>query len=128
MSHHSDDQGAKYDKTGTLTDWWTPQDVQNFEALTGKLTAQYDVYEPLPGQHVKGKLTLGENIADLAGLTVAYDAYKLALEGKEAPVIRSEEHTYELQSPMTISYPGLCLKKKNKQPHNHATRKYSHCS
>src|SRR3546814_710800 len=78
---------SKYDKTGTLTDWWTPQDVQNFEALTGKLAAQYDAYEPLPGQHVKGKLTLGENIADLAGLTVAYDAYKLALEGKEAPFI-----------------------------------------
>src|SRR3546814_4062399 len=51
LSHHFDDQGAKYDKTGTLTDWWTPQDVQNFEALTGKLAAQYDAYEPLPGQH-----------------------------------------------------------------------------
>src|SRR3546814_213226 len=99
LSHHFDDQGAKYDKTGTLTDWWTPQDVQNFEALTGKLAAQYDAYEPLPGQHVKGKLTLGENIADLAGLTVSYDAYKLALYGK-----RSEDHTSELQSLMRISY------------------------
>src|SRR3546814_19115076 len=82
LSHHFDDQGAKYDKTGTLTDWWTPQDVQNFEALTGKLAAQYDAYEPLPCQHVKGKLTLGENIADLAGLTVAYEAYKLRSEAR----------------------------------------------
>ncbi|KQS04818.1 peptidase M13 [Sphingomonas sp. Leaf357] len=87
LSHHFDDQGAKYDASGTLSDWWTPADVKNFTALTGKVVAQYDAYEPLPGMHVKGALTLGENMADLAGLTVAYDAYKKSLNGAAAPVI-----------------------------------------
>ncbi|WP_201739165.1 M13 family metallopeptidase [Flavisphingopyxis soli] len=87
LSHHFDDQGAKYDKTGKLTDWWTPQDVANFKGLTEKLAAQYDQYEPLPGMHVNGHLTMGENIADLAGLTVAYDAYKASLNGQAAPVL-----------------------------------------
>ncbi|HWJ69806.1 MAG TPA: M13 family metallopeptidase [Sphingobium sp.] len=87
LSHHFDDQGAKYDETGRLKQWWSDQDVANFEALTGKLIKQYDAYEPLPGEHVNGKLTLGENIADLAGLMVAHDAYLASLEGKPAPVI-----------------------------------------
>jgi len=87
ISHHFDDQGAKYSEEGRLADWWTPEDVANFEALTGKLVEQYDAYEPLPGLHVQGKLTLGENIADLAGLTVAYEAYKASLGDKPAPVI-----------------------------------------
>jgi putative endopeptidase len=87
MSHHFDDQGAKYDKSGQLTDWWTPADVAAFKTRTDALAAEYDKYEPLPGQHVQGKLTLGENVADLAGLTVAYDAYHKALGGKTAPMI-----------------------------------------
>ncbi|PZO77045.1 MAG: peptidase M13 [Sphingomonas taxi] len=87
LSHHFDDQGSKYDAKGQLTDWWTAKDIAGFNALTGKLGAQYDAYEPLPGMHVKGQLTMGENIADLAGLTVAYDAYHTALGGKAAPVI-----------------------------------------
>jgi putative endopeptidase len=87
ISHHFDDQGRKYDMTGKLSEWWTPQDVTRFTALTDALVKQYDAYEPLPGVHVQGALTLGENIADLAGLTVAYEAYKLSLDGKEAPVI-----------------------------------------
>jgi putative endopeptidase len=87
LSHHFDDQGRKYDKTGALTDWWTPQDVERFKVFTDKLVAQYDAYEPLPGLHIKGALTLGENIADLAGLTVALDAYHRSLGGKPAPVI-----------------------------------------
>jgi len=87
LSHHFDDQGAKYDKEGRLTDWWTPADVAAFKARTDALVAQYDQYEPLPGMHVKGALTLGENVADLAGLTVAYDAYKASLNGQEAPVL-----------------------------------------
>jgi putative endopeptidase len=87
ISHHFDDQGRKYDKNGALTDWWTDEDVKRFDALTGKLVAQYDAYEPLPGMKVQGKLTLGENIADLAGLTVAYDAYHKALGGAKAPMI-----------------------------------------
>ncbi|MDO7844365.1 M13 family metallopeptidase [Sphingomonas immobilis] len=87
LSHHFDDQGAKYDMHGQLTDWWTPADVKAFGERTGALVKEYDAYEPLPGMHVKGALTLGENTADLAGLTVAYDAYKTSLGGKEAPVI-----------------------------------------
>ena len=87
LSHHFDDQGAKYDAHGQLTSWWTPQDVTNFKAFTGKLAAEYDAYEPLPGLHVQGRLTLGENMADLAGLTIAYDAYHKALGGQPAPVI-----------------------------------------
>jgi putative endopeptidase len=87
LSHHFDDQGAKYDKTGRLSDWWTPGDVAAFNSRLDKLGAQYDAYEPLPGMHVQGKLTMGENVADLAGVTVAYDAYKASLGGKEAPVL-----------------------------------------
>lgn len=87
ISHHFDDQGRKYDPTGKLADWWTDQDVARFKTFTDSLVAQYDAYEPLPGQHVQGALTLGENIADLAGLTVSYDAYQLSLGGKKAPVI-----------------------------------------
>jgi putative endopeptidase len=87
ISHHFDDQGRKYDPTGKLADWWTEQDVTRFKAFTDRLIAQYDAYEPLPGQHVQGALTLGENIADLAGLTVSLDAYRLSLGGKKAPVI-----------------------------------------
>jgi putative endopeptidase len=87
LSHHFDDQGSKYDAKGQLTDWWTPQDVERFKALTGKLVAEYDAYEPLPGLRVRGALTLGENTADLAGLSVAYDAYRKSLNGREAPVI-----------------------------------------
>ena len=87
MSHHFDDQGRKYDKTGRLTDWWTPQDVERFTALTDKLVKEYDAYEVFPGAHVQGALTLGENMADLAGLTVALDAYHASLGGKPAPVI-----------------------------------------
>ena len=87
LSHHFDDQGAKYDKTGRLTDWWTPQDVANFNTRIDALGKQYDAYEPLPGMHVQGKLTMGENVADLAGVTVAYDAYKASLGGSDAPVL-----------------------------------------
>ena len=86
ISHHFDDQGAKYDEHGRLADWWTPDDVKSFEAAGKALIAQYDTYEPLPGMHVKGALTLGENIGDLAGLTIAYDAYKHSLNGAAAPV------------------------------------------
>ncbi|MEA3016033.1 MAG: putative endopeptidase [Sphingomonadales bacterium] len=87
ISHHFDDQGSRYDQTGALREWWTPQDRERFNALTAQLVAQYDLYEPLPGHRVQGQLTLGENIADLAGLTVAYDAYRMALGGREAPVL-----------------------------------------
>jgi putative endopeptidase len=87
VSHHFDDQGSKYDEKGRLSEWWTPSDVKAFEAASKALIAQYDAYEIFPGANVKGEFTLGENIGDLAGLTVAYDAYHTSLDGKEAPVI-----------------------------------------
>jgi putative endopeptidase len=87
LSHHFDDQGAKYDLTGKLIDWWTPGDSKQFHARLDKYEKQIDSYEPLPGMHVNGKLTMGENVADLAGLTVAHDAYIASLGGKAPPVI-----------------------------------------
>jgi putative endopeptidase len=87
ISHHFDDQGRKFDPKGNLSEWWTPQDVARFKTYTDKVVAQYSAYEPVPGAKVNGELTLGENIADLAGATVAYDAYKLSLNGRPAPVI-----------------------------------------
>jgi putative endopeptidase len=87
ISHHFDDQGAKYDENGRLADWWTESDVAAFKKASEALVKQYDGYEVLPGAFVKGEFTLGENIGDLAGLTIAYDAYHASLGGKEAPVI-----------------------------------------
>jgi putative endopeptidase len=87
ISHGFDDQGSQYDAKGALKNWWTDADNAKFKEATTKLAAQYDAYCPLPKQCVNGKLTMGENIADLAGLTVAYQAYKLSLNGKKAPII-----------------------------------------
>ncbi|HLS46921.1 MAG TPA: M13-type metalloendopeptidase, partial [Gemmatimonadales bacterium] len=87
ISHHFDDQGRKYDPSGKLAEWWTPEDVARFDSLAARLVAQYDAYEPLPEMHIQGKLTLGENIADLAGLTVAHDAYRRSLGGESPPVL-----------------------------------------
>jgi putative endopeptidase len=87
ISHGFDDQGSQYDGDGKLRNWWTPQDRQAFEAITSRLDAQYSAYEPLPGVHVKGKLTMGENIADLSGLQIAWKAWKISLNGQPAPVI-----------------------------------------
>jgi putative endopeptidase len=84
ISHHFDDQGRKFDMNGNLSDWWTKEDVARFDALAKRVVDQYSSYEPLPGKKVNGELTLGENIADLAGVTIAYDAYKMSLKGKKA--------------------------------------------
>ena len=87
ISHGFDDEGSQYDGDGKLRNWWTADDRKAFDAITSKLDAQYSAYEPLPGVHVKGKLTMGENIADLSGLQIAYKAWKISLNGKPAPVI-----------------------------------------
>ena len=87
ISHGFDDQGRQYDAKGVLRDWWTTEDGKAFEARAKRLVAQYNAYEPLPGSHINGDLTLGENIADIAGLQIAYDAWKLSLGDKPAPVI-----------------------------------------
>jgi putative endopeptidase len=87
ISHGFDDSGSQYDGEGKLDNWWTAEDRKAFEALGTRLAAQFDVYEPVPGHKVNGKLTLGENIADLSGLEIALKAYRLALGDKKAPVI-----------------------------------------
>jgi putative endopeptidase len=87
ISHHFDDQGSRFDPHGRLVRWWTDADLAAFQERTARLVAQYDGYEALPGLNIRGAQTLGENIADNAGLAVAYDAYRLSLGGREAPVI-----------------------------------------
>ena len=87
MSHGFDDQGAKYDGDGNLDNWWSPETLKKFQAKTKALIAQYDQFEALPGHHVNGSLTIGENIADNSGLNIAYQAYQRSLDGKPAPVI-----------------------------------------
>lgn len=89
LSHQFDDQGSKFDEHGALNNWWTPDDLAHFTAATESLTKQYDGYEPLPGMHINGHMTLGENVADLAGLALALDAYRTSLDGKPGPVIDS---------------------------------------
>ncbi len=85
ISHAFDDQGSQYDGDGNLKNWWTDTDRQAFEKLAKRLIDQYSKYEPLEGKTVNGQLTLGENIADLSGLSIAFKAYKLSLNGKESP-------------------------------------------
>ncbi len=89
ISHGFDDRGSQYDGTGKLSNWWTPEDRAKFEAKTKDLVAQYNGFCPLDDGKtcINGQLTLGENLADLAGLTIAYEAYKMSLGGKQAPVI-----------------------------------------
>jgi predicted metalloendopeptidase len=87
ISHSFDDQGAQFDARGALVDWWTAEDRAHFEASGRNLVTQYDAYAPFPDAHVNGGLTLSENIADLAGLAVAYDAWQAALHGQPAPII-----------------------------------------
>jgi putative endopeptidase len=87
ISHAFDDQGSQYDADGNLHDWFTPEDHAKFAAKTKALVAQYNAYEPVPGFHVNGELTLGENIADNSGLAIAYKAYELSLNGRAAPTI-----------------------------------------
>ncbi|RQP10664.1 MAG: peptidase M13 [Microbacteriaceae bacterium] len=89
IGHGFDDQGSRFDGDGRLTDWWTTEDRAAFEERTSKLIAQYDALEPaqLPGHHVNGALTIGENIGDLGGLGIAWKAYLLSLGGEEPPVI-----------------------------------------
>ncbi len=88
VSHSFDDQGALFDETGRLHNWWTKEDLAHFQAAAAELVKQYDGYRPFPDLAVNGKLTLSENIADVAGLAAAYDAYKLSLGGKEAPAVQ----------------------------------------
>lgn len=87
MGHGFDDQGRKSDGDGVQRDWWTAEDAKAYESRAKALADQYSEFEPLPGEFLDGNLGLGENIGDLTGVTMAYDAYKRSLNGKEAPVI-----------------------------------------
>lgn len=84
ISHSFDDQGSQFDERGKLINWWTPEDFAHFTAAGDQLAKQFDQYEPLPGAHVNGRLTLSENLADLAGLLASYDGYRAANGGKPA--------------------------------------------
>jgi putative endopeptidase len=87
ISHTFDSEGAAFDSMGRVRNWWTPEDLAHFDSVTAALAAQYDTYEPFPGIHVKGKQTLGESIADVAGLAAAFDAFHAALKGAPAPKV-----------------------------------------
>src|SRR5262245_973609 len=85
ISHSFDDQGALFDASGRFLSWWTKEDFAHFESASERLVEQYNHYKPFPDLAVNGKLTLSENIADVAGLAVAHDAYVLSLKGQPAP-------------------------------------------
>lgn len=87
FTHQFDNNGRKYDADGQLKDWWTEKDSRQFQIQAERLVAQYDKYEPLPGLHANGRMTLNENIADLGGLVLSHDAYLASLGGSPAPVI-----------------------------------------
>jgi putative endopeptidase len=87
LTHAFDDDGRKFDAAGVLSDWWTSADAEEFKVRAEELGRQYDAFEPFPGTHVNGDLTLGENIADLGGVLIALDAYHASLAGKPAAVI-----------------------------------------
>jgi predicted metalloendopeptidase len=86
MGHGYDDQGAKSDEKGVLRTWWQPEDEERFQKKTQALAKQFSTYSPLPGLQVNGEFTSGENIGDLGGLSVALAAYRLSLNGQEAPI------------------------------------------
>ena len=85
ISHTFDTEGSTFDSKGRLRNWWTPDDLKHFEAATAQLAAQYDTYKPFPDLAINGKQTLAENIADVAGISAAYDGYRASLAGKTAP-------------------------------------------
>jgi putative endopeptidase len=87
LTHGFDDQGRKLDAEGKLRDWWAPADAKVFDARASMLGKQYSSYEPLPGVRVNGDLTMGENIADLGGVSLALAAYRMSLSGRPAPMV-----------------------------------------
>ena len=87
IGHGFDDQGRRFDGTGALRDWWTPADETEFQKRAKILIEQFSAFSPAPGLKVNGELTLGENLGDLGGLSIAYKAWKLSLKGKSSPVM-----------------------------------------
>ncbi len=107
ITHGFDDEGRHYDGDGKLVDWWTDDDSKRFEAEAAKYGAQFDTYEPLPGMHIKGDQTMGENIADLGGILIALDAYHLALNGATPPVIDGFDGDQRLLMSYAQSWQGI---------------------
>jgi putative endopeptidase len=87
ISHGFDDEGSRFDSDGNLRDWWSTEDNEKYRAKTEKVVQEYDAFEPVPGFRINGALTLGENIADIAGIEIAYKAYRASLHDRNAPVI-----------------------------------------
>src|SRR5271163_1288482 len=100
ISHTFDTEGSTFDAKGRMRDWWTPSDFAHFRAATTKLAAQYDTYKPFPDLAVNGKQTLAEDIADVAGVSAAYDGYRASLQGKSAPV----EHGFTADQQFFIAF------------------------
>lgn len=102
MLHGYDDQGSQFDAKGNFDNWWTADDRKKFEERTAKLVNQFDNYVAIDGLHVKGELTLGENIADLGGLTVAYDAFHKATENMRLrPIDQLLDHCPSAARPLS---------------------------
>ena len=100
ISHTFDTEGSAFDSQGRVRNWWTPSDLEHFEQATAKLAAQYDSYHPFPGLAVNGKQTLAENIADVAGISAAYDGYHASLAGKARPFRTDSQVTSNFLSPL----------------------------
>jgi predicted metalloendopeptidase len=98
ISHSFDDQGSQFDASGRLANWWTPEDLAHFKAASARLVAQYNAYAPFPDLHENGQLTLSENIADLAGLSAAYDAYRAAGAGDDRTFFISYAQSWRSKS------------------------------
>jgi predicted metalloendopeptidase len=111
ISHSFDDQGALFDADGRFRNWWTGSDLERFRAAGSRLAAQYDSYKPFPDLSINGRLTLSENIADVAGLSAAYDAYRLSLKGVEAPL----DHGYTGDQQFFIGF-GASWRGKGREP------------
>ena len=127
VSHSFDNQGALFDAKGRLHNWWTPDDFKHFEASAAQLVAQYDAYKPFPDLAIKGQQTLGENIADVAGLAAAYDAYHRSLGGKPAPAVgrlhRRPAVLRQLRPDLARQVPGARAAEPDRRPT--ATRRTS---
>jgi putative endopeptidase len=111
ISHSFDDQGALFDANGRFRNWWTASDLERFRNAGARLAAQYDTYKPFPDLAVNGRLTLSENIADVAGLSAAYDAYRLSLNGAEAPL----DHGYSGDQQFFIGF-ASSWREKDREP------------
>jgi putative endopeptidase len=109
--HSFDDVGAQFDARGKLANWWTKEDAAKFKAAGDALAAQYSAYKPLPDLAINGELTLGENIADVAGLSIAYDAYRMSLGGKPAPVLEG----FSGEQRFFLGF-GQCWRNKYREP------------